>query len=92
MSSPWISYFGGSFWYHPDSANFAMLKDISYFYTSRPYFLSSKYTWPSIGPDLDNPFLKEGEYDRQISQTIPAVGRYKAGYETYISNFTSLAP
>jgi hypothetical protein len=91
-NAPWISYFDGSFWYHPDTANFAMLKDISYFYTSRPYFLSSKYTWPSIGPDLDNPFLKEGEYDRQISQTIPAADRYKAGYETYISNFTRVAP
>ena len=90
--APWISYFGGHFIYHPDGTNFAMLKDISYFYTSRPYFLSSNYTWPSVGPELENPYLKEGGFYRKISQTIPAEYRYRTGHETYISNLTRVAP
>ena len=65
------------------------LKDISYFYPSRPYFLSAEYTWPAIGPELENPILK-GEFERRVSQTIPAKGRYDAGTETYISKITKV--
>ena len=67
------------------------LKDISYFYSSRPYFLSAEYTWPAIGPEWENPMMK-GEFERWISQTIPAEGRYGAGEETYISKITKVAP
>jgi len=92
--APWISYSGGDFVYRPGGTNFAMLRDISYFYTSRPYFLSSKYTWPCLGPDLDNPFLKQqetGSY-REMSQTIPTEDRYISGHETFISNPTQVGP
>jgi hypothetical protein len=93
-SAPWISYTGGSFVYRPDGPNFDFLKDISYYYTSRPYFLSSNYTWPSLGPEYENFYLKEkeGEYYRMLSQTIPAEGRYKSGNETYISKLTEWKP
>jgi len=67
------------------------LKDISYFHPARPYFLSPEYTWPSIGPELEKPALKS-EFDREVSQTIPAKGRYDAGAETYISKITGVAP
>lgn len=71
--------------------NLSILKDISYFYPSRPYFLSAEYTWPSIGPELENPELKS-EFDRRVSQTIPAKGRYDNGSKTYISKITRVAP
>jgi hypothetical protein len=71
--------------------NISILKDISYFYPSRPYFLSPEYTWPSIGPELENPEFKT-EFDRKISQTIPAKGRYDAGTETYLSKITKVSP
>jgi hypothetical protein len=71
--------------------NISILKDVSYFYTTRPYFLSPGYTWPSIGPELENPALKS-EFDRKVSQTIPAKGRYDAGKETYISKITVVTP
>ena len=92
--APWISYFDGHFVYRPGGTNFAMFRDISYFYTSRPYFLSSKYTWPCLGPDLDNPFLKSQEtgYYREMSQTIPAEDRYISGHETFISKLTQVGP
>jgi hypothetical protein len=89
-NAPWISYFNGDFVYHPDRENYAMLKDISYYYASRPYFLASKYTWPSLGPGLINPFLADEEdgYYRTVSGTIPAEDRYRAGQETYITKLT----
>jgi hypothetical protein len=93
-SAPWIFYLGGTFVYRSDDPDFGFLKDISYYYTSRPYFLSSQYTWPSLGPEYENFYLKEkeGEYYRRLSKTIPAEGRYKAGNETYISRLTELRP
>jgi hypothetical protein len=94
--APWISYFSGSFLYDPigQGDNFSFLKDISYFYTSRPYFLSAEYTWPTVGPEYENPYLMElqGKYYRRISQTIPAEGRYRSGQETYISRPTRVMP
>lgn len=71
--------------------NISILKDVSYFYTTRPYFLSPEYTWPSIGPELENPELKS-EFDRRVSQTIPGKGRYDSGAETYVSKITKVAP
>jgi hypothetical protein len=71
--------------------NISILKDVSYFYTTRPYFLSPEYTWPSIGPELENPELKS-EFDRKVSQTIPGKGRYDTGTETYISKITAVTP
>ncbi|MCX5914514.1 MAG: hypothetical protein NTV04_21590 [Deltaproteobacteria bacterium] len=93
-SAPWISYAGGSFVYYPEGSNFDFLKDISYYYPSRPYFLPSSYTWPSLGSEYENPLAveQEGRYYRKLSQTIPAEGRYKSGLETYISKPTQVRP
>lgn len=90
--APWVSYLSGPFVYHPQGPNYAMLKDISYFYTSRPYFLSPNYTWPSVGPRWDHPYMDHGQFRDYISQTIPAEVRYKTGNETYISKPTTVAP
>jgi hypothetical protein len=90
--APWVTYFSGPYTYDPEGPNFAMLKDISYFYASRPYFLSSSYTWPSIGPRWNHPYLDNGSYPETISQTIPAEGRYKSGTKTYLSKLTELKP
>jgi hypothetical protein len=84
-NAPWVAHNIKSL------RNLSILKDVSYFYTTRPYFLSPEYTWPSIGPELEDPALK-GEFGRKVSQTIPAKGRYDAGAETYISKLTPVAP
>ena len=83
-NAPWVPHESKSL------KNVSILKDVSYFYTARPYFLSAEYTWPAIGPELENPELKS-EFDRKVSQTIPAKGRYDAGRETYIPKITKVA-
>jgi len=47
------------------------LADKSLYHTSKPGFLSEKYTWPVIGPPL-----LQGQ---SLSNTIPAEARYKSG-------------
>ena len=91
-NAPWISYSGGSFVYRPSAPDFGFLKDISYYYPSRPYFLPASYTWPAVGPEYENPLAEEqgGRYYRKLSQTIPAEGRYKSGNETFISKLMKL--
>lgn len=43
----------------------ASLSDISYYHLQRPSFLSQGFTWPPIGPRIDNS-------SQSLSQTIPA--------------------
>jgi hypothetical protein len=83
--APWVPHG----WYGLYDAS--VLKDISYFYPSRPYFLSAQYTWPAIGPGLEIP-EPNGDFGRWVSQSIPAKGRYDAGKETYLSKITKVAP
>jgi hypothetical protein len=93
-NAPWISYSGNSFVYRPSDPDYGFLKDISYHYPSRPYFLSTSYTWPALGPEYENPLAEEqgGRYYRKLSQTIPAEGRYKSGNETFIIKLMGLRP
>jgi len=54
--------------------------DVSYYYSSRPSFIPSSITFPSIGPP----------YYSDITETIPARERYNATNKTYIEYPTEL--
>jgi|GEM_PF-3206341 len=54
----------------------AYLSDISYYYNSRPDFLSANYTWPTIGPGTT--------VGASVSNTIPARARFSQSTKTYI--------
>jgi hypothetical protein len=57
-----------------------VLGDISYFYSSRPEFVSSNFSWPSIGPKVTSELLL---------QNIPAKERfYSNRKKTYLINPT----
>ena len=62
--------------------NASALGDVSYYYSSRPYFLSTSYTWPSLGPN----------YISSCTQSIPAYDRYGNTIKTYNSNPTQWPP
>lgn len=51
----------------------SFLGDVSYYYSERPEYLGSNYTWPSLGPN----------YISSCSQSIPAHTRYFTGNKTY---------
>lgn len=93
-NAPWISYSGNSFVYRPSDPDYGFLKDISYYYPFRPYFLPASYTWPALGPEYENPLAEEqgGRLYRKLSQTIPAEGRYKSGNETFMLDLMELRP
>lgn len=61
-------------WYY--FKNYIHLHDISYYYSQRPEFLSTAYTFPSIGPEF-------------TSQNIPAKDRYDSSDKSYIHNPTT---
>ncbi|MBN2010727.1 T9SS type A sorting domain-containing protein [candidate division KSB1 bacterium] len=52
----------------------AELLDVSYYYSSQPYFLTVGYTWSAIGPKVTTP----------LTQNIPARGRYDSDEKTYL--------
>lgn len=60
-------------WYYFKSS--MHLHDVSYYYSQRPAFLNSNYTFPSIGPEF-------------TSQNIPAKDRYNGPNKTYLANPT----
>lgn len=55
----------------------AVLADVSYFYSARPGFLPSGFSWPSIGP-------KTSSGSASLSQAIPAKTRFSESIKTYI--------
>lgn len=57
----------------------ADLYDVSYYYSSRPNFLLSNFTWPAIGPKISS---------TQLTQSIPAKSRYNDYKKTYLPNPT----
>ena len=61
----------------------AFLYDVSYYYSSRPDFLASNYTWPSIGPRKTY---------QDLTQSIPAKARYNASKKTYLPDPTPKPP
>lgn len=61
-----------SWYYYKD---YMHLHDVSYYYSQRPAFLNSNYTFPSIGPEF-------------TSQNIPAKDRYGSPNKTYLPNPT----
>jgi len=64
--------------YHPHEL--AALMDVSYYYSSRPEFVTSEYKWPSVGP----------WYTELPNDSIPAEGRYfSGGLKTYLAHPTS---
>jgi outer membrane protein assembly factor BamD (BamD/ComL family) len=67
------------YWHYWDAATF--LPTISYYYSERPVFLSSGYTWPAVGPKISYIHL---------TQHIPAEDRFSLNKKTYIENPTSL--
>jgi hypothetical protein len=74
-------FFASHRWFYEAVGNpvikpFAALKDTSYFYSKRPYFLDSSYTFPTIGPP-----------SAYLSQTIPAEQRYYQRYHKRPSCF-----
>ena len=54
--------------------NAGQLTDVSYYFSSRPDFLSTSYTWPAIGP-------KNSSTD--LTQSIPARARFENSKKTY---------
>jgi len=54
--------------------NAGQLTDVSYYFPSRPDFLSPSYTWPAIGP-------KNSWTD--LTQSIPARARFENNIKTY---------
>jgi len=71
---------------HPDveeqnNRNQCYNDDISYYYSTRPEFLSNAYTFPTIG-------AKSSKNSSLTSQNIPARDRYNSNIKTYISNPT----
>jgi len=59
----------------------AALPDASYYYSSRPDFLSAEYTWPTIGPKYSGSTV--------LTQSIPSVNRYfYEDKQTYLPNPT----
>ena len=61
---------------------YSALADVSYYYSERPNFLSTSYTWPSLGPN----------YTTYCSQSIPSYDRYSNSIRTYNSNPTQWPP
>ena len=55
----------------------AELRDLSYYYSDRPEFLTPNYTWPSIGPKY---------FGVTACQAIPAKDRYFNEEYTYLPN------
>lgn len=69
--------------YEPWMRQQGALADVSYYYSSRPSFLSTDYTWPSIGP----------AYTTVCTQSIPAVNRYYySSKKTYLADPTPKPP
>ncbi|NIT60775.1 MAG: hypothetical protein GWN00_32595, partial [Aliifodinibius sp.] len=64
-------------WYY--YKDYMHLHDFSYFYSQRPSFVSTNYTFPSIGPEF-------------TSQNIPAKDRYNSTIKTYGPNPTQWPP
>ncbi|MHB2153845.1 hypothetical protein ACX8XN_05540 [Calditrichota bacterium GD2] len=64
-------------WYY--KKNYMHLHDLSYFYSERPYFLSTNYTFPSIGPEF-------------TCQNIPSKDIYNASIKTYNTTPTQWPP
>lgn len=57
----------------------AELLDISYYYSQRPDFLTTYYTWPAVGPKISSTV---------ISQNIPAKDRFNWSKKTYLADPT----
>jgi len=55
----------------------ARLEDISYYYSERPYFLPSNYTWPALGTKVSS---------TDLTLSIPAEARWGDSKKTYILN------
>lgn len=86
QNPPYNTYETGILISHPSLAqnwfyykNYMHLHDFSYFYSTRPSFLNTSYTFPTIGPEF-------------TTQNIPAKDRYNNYVKTYLTNPTSLAP
>ncbi|MBD3376147.1 hypothetical protein GF406_14015, partial [candidate division KSB1 bacterium] len=62
----------------------AILQNGSFFYTSRPPFLSTNYTWPAIGP-------KTSSGGSATTQTVPAKARYSFNKKTYLTDLVPRA-
>ena len=65
---------------YPLNGNNCELKDVSYYYSERPSFLSTNYTWPALGCNYS--------YGVSLTQNIPAKNRFYANKKTYLLNPT----
>lgn len=60
--------------YYPSDGDDCRLQDISYYYSERPYFLSTSYTWPAVGAQVTS---------ASLTQSIPAKARWNDTKKTY---------
>lgn len=74
----WFTHQQADSWY-PQSIVCTLPDDISYFYQTRPYFLSSNFTFPSLGARISS---------STITNNIPARTRYSQSEKTYIDFLT----
>lgn len=88
----WVEYSHG-LWYVQSQDTFyfnfiyyrSFLNDISYFYDDRPEFLTSSYSCPSNGPNIN---LDYNNVIEGINLKIPAEDRYLNSIKTYNPNPT----
>jgi parallel beta-helix repeat protein len=90
FSIDYYGYYSGMrnhlfFWRFPYLKPYSTNEDVSYYYSSRPSFLTCSYTWPSIGP-------KRYSNDPQTTGSIPAKDRYYSGTKTYLPDPMPLPP